>query len=140
MTPAPLLLAAATTLALAVAPAAAKDRFVGFQTPSHGIACLYAVIDGKRSLRCDVRAVAHPPNRPKSCELDYGNAFLLTPTGRARRLCAGDTVLDPKAKVLAYGRTRTLGPFTCTSKRTGLRCTSRAGHGFVLSRATQKLF
>jgi hypothetical protein len=136
--PAPFLLAAAT---LALAPAAAaKDTFVGFQTPSHGIACMYSVIDGRRSLRCDVRDVAHPAKRPKSCELDYGSAFLLTPTGRARRLCAGDTVLDPKAKVLAYGRTRTLGPFTCTSRRTGLRCTSRAGHGFVLSRATQKLF
>jgi hypothetical protein len=48
--------------------------------------------------------------------------------------------LDPKAKVLAYGASRTLGPFKCASRTTGLRCTTRAGHGFELSRSRQKLF
>jgi hypothetical protein len=132
--------AAVAALAATPALAAAKDTLVGFQTPSHGIACMYAVIDGKHSLRCDVRDVADPPKRPKSCDLDYGSAFVLNPTGRATRLCAGDTVLDPKAKVLPYGRVKKVGPFTCVSKRTGLRCTSRAGHGFTLSREKQTLF
>ena len=63
-----------------------------------------------------------------------------TTTGRARRLCVGDTAMDPDAKVLAYGKTKHYGPFTCTSRTTGLRCTTAAGHGFALSRATQRLF
>jgi hypothetical protein len=128
--------------ALAVVPAAgpAKATSVAFQTPSHGIACVYATFDGKPSLRCDVADVADPPRKPTSCELDYGSAFGLEATGKAQRLCAGDTVLDPKAKVLAYGRSRHLGPFTCTSRRTGLRCATHAGHGFELARTRQKLF
>jgi hypothetical protein len=138
------LLSAATVLGalLASVPAAApaKDTLISFQTPSHGIACVYGVFDGKAGLRCDVANVADPPKKPKACELDYGSAFGLDATGKARRLCAGDTVLDPKAKVLAYGRTRHLGPFTCTSRRTGLRCTTHAGHGFALSRTRQDLF
>lgn len=126
----------------AMAPgASAADSLVGFQMPSKKIACMYSHFSGaKPELRCDVADVAFPPKRPKSCRLDYGSAFGLTATGKARRLCAGDTVLNPKAKVLAYGKSRTLGPFTCTARKVGLRCTTRAGHGFELSRTRQKLF
>jgi hypothetical protein len=109
-----------------------------FQTPSHHIACAYSTAPA--TLRCDVADVAHRPKRPKSCELDYGTAFGLDASGRGKRLCVGDTVLDPKAKVLAYNKTRRLGPFTCTSRTSGLRCTTKAGHGFALSRQSQKLF
>jgi hypothetical protein len=122
-------------------PVAAATTFVAFQTPSHQIGCIYLRDDDQpASLRCDVRDVVDPPRRPKSCAFDYGSAFGLASTGRARRLCAGDTALDPKAKVLAYGGQRHLGPFTCTSRRTGLRCATHAGHGFELSRQQQQLF
>jgi hypothetical protein len=126
-------------LSLAIA---SSTSITTFQTPSHGIACAYASASGEAavSLRCDVADVVSPPKRPKSCELDYGSAFGLSATGRAKRLCAGDTVLNPKAKVLAYNKTRHLGPFTCTSRVTGLRCATKAHHGFVLSRRMQKLF
>jgi hypothetical protein len=120
---------------------AAADTVAGFQTPSHRIACEYRHPTGqKASLRCDVRDPQSPPARPKSCAFDWGMAFGLSPTGPGRRLCVSDTVLNPKAKVLAYGASRTLGPYTCTSRTTGLRCGTAAHHGFVLSRATQKLF
>lgn len=119
--------------------ALAASSITMFQTSSHGIGCAYAT--SPASLRCDVRHPASKaPKRPKSCALDYGSAFGLTATHRATRLCAGDTVLDPDAKVLAYDKTRRLGPFTCTARTSGLRCTTKAGHGFVLSRQTQKLF
>ncbi|QEC48186.1 hypothetical protein FSW04_11820 [Baekduia soli] len=127
-------------LAVVVPAASAKDSFVAFRTPSGSIGCIYSLVGGVRALRCDVRGVVDPPARPKSCDLDYGSAFLLGTTGRARRLCAGDTALDPKANVLAYGHQRRLGPFTCTSRRTGLRCATHAGHGFELSRQAQRLF
>jgi hypothetical protein len=98
------------------------------------------VVGGTVAPGASAADVASPPKRPKSCALDYGSAFGLTATGKARRLCAGDTVLNPKAKVLAYGKSRTLGPFTCTARTAGLRCATRAGHGFELSRTRQKLF
>jgi hypothetical protein len=136
------LVAVAGAVALVGAPGASGSAtLVAFQTPSKGVGCVYARGGGEEaSLRCDVRDVARPATRPASCTLDYGSAFGLGASGKARRLCVGDTALDPDAKVLAYGRTRTLGPFTCVSRTTGLRCTTRAGHGFALSRARQKLF
>jgi hypothetical protein len=117
---------------------ATASSFTTFQTPSHHIACAYET--SPSSLRCDISDVAHRPKRPASCELDYGSAFGLTASGRGKRLCVGDTVLNPKAKVLAYNKSRRLGPFTCTSRASGLRCTTKAGHGFSLSRQTQKVF
>jgi hypothetical protein len=125
---------------LAAVPAAGATtkaaRIQTFRTPSGHIGCAYDTT----MLRCDVDDVADPAARPRSCDLDYGSAFAVTKTGRARRLCVGDTAMDPDARVLAYGRTRRYGPFTCTSRTTGLRCTTAAGHGFTLSRDAQKLF
>ncbi|HWH95470.1 MAG TPA: DUF6636 domain-containing protein [Baekduia sp.] len=135
-----LLLLTATAL-IAPGAASAGDGLESFQTPSRHIACMYQHLPhGRADLRCDVDQVARPVKRPKSCELDYGSAFGLSTTGRAQRLCVGDTVRDPAAKILKYGATRRYGPFTCTSRTTGLRCTTRAGHGFELSRQRQKLF
>jgi hypothetical protein len=128
--------AAVTAAVLIAAPSAGAASIQTFRTPSGHIGCAYDTT----MLRCDIDDVAHKPTRPRSCELDYGSAFALTRTGRAKRLCVGDTALDPHAKVLNYGKTKHYGPFTCTSKTTGLRCTTRAGHGFELSRATQRLF
>jgi hypothetical protein len=136
-----LVLSVFAAVLLAPAGARAEGSLVGFRLPSKKIGCMYSHFAGESAaLRCDVADVADAPKRPASCKLDYGSAFGLGVSGRARRLCVGDTVLDPKAKVLAYGRTRTLGPFTCVSRSGGLRCTTRAGHGFELSRARQKLF
>jgi hypothetical protein len=136
-----LIAASAAALAVAVPGAGATAGLDPFMTPSRHIACMYQHLpDARPELRCDVDHVAHPVKRPRSCELDYGSAFGLSATGRAQRLCVGDTVRDPKAKILKYGTTRRFGPFTCTSKTTGLRCTTKAGHGFELSRERQKLF
>ena len=131
------LMAAGCVLA-AVAPATAST----FRTPSGNIGCLYTPASGSASvsLRCDLASVAHAPKRPSSCRLSYGRAFVLHGTGRARRACVGDTVLDPGARVIPYGSKRRFGPFTCRSRQSGLTCTSRYGHGFTLAKARQKLF
>ena len=125
-----------------VAVASAVSGLDPFVTPSGHVACMYEHVSGEKPLlRCDVDHVAHPVKRPKACEVDYGSAFGLTASGRARRLCVGDTVRDPRAKVLAYGKTKHYGLFTCTSRKSGLRCTTGGGqHGFELSRERQKLF
>jgi hypothetical protein len=141
LTTATTLTIAALASALAAPTAGAASGLDAFTTPSKAVGCMYLhTPDEPASLRCDVDDVARPAPRPASCELDYGSAFGLTRTGRARRLCVGDTVRDPKATVLKYGVKRTFGPFTCTARTTGLRCTTRAGHGFELSRERQKLF
>ena len=60
--------------------------------------------------------------------------------GRAYPVCAGDTVYARNARVLGYGSRWKRGPFTCVSRRTGLRCTNRSGRGFVLARTRSFAF
>ena len=80
------------------------------------------------------------PPKPSSCEGDWGRAVGMAPTGPASRYCISDTVMDPGAPVLAYGRTWSRGGFTSVSRMTGLTCTNRSGHGFFLSRDRSRLF
>ena len=116
---------AATALALAAAApvsAAAKS----FQTPSHNIICLYSSSGGPGPfLRCDVRSL-------------NDTAFTLDRRHRGKRVHVTDAV--PAGHVLRYGRSLTLGPIRCTSRRTGLTCRNGAGHGFALSRERQRVF
>ena len=89
----------------------------------------------RASLRCDIRSGIKPkPAQPKSCELDFGDSYEIRTTGRTILVCHGDTAIDPRAKVLAYGKTWRTSPFTCASLKSGLRCKNGSGHGFFLSR------
>lgn len=48
-------------------------------------------------------------------------------------MCAGDTTLNAKATVLAYGSEARVGGTTCVSREAGITCTNGAGHGFTIS-------
>jgi hypothetical protein len=133
------LLAAVLALVLA---APAQAIVVQFRTPSSNIGCLYSSEPGGGGpyLRCDIRSGLRPkPARPRGCTVDL-TGYQMNATGRSRTTCAGDTIVDKRAKAVAYGRTWTRGAFTCTSRRTGLRCKNRSGHGFLLSRARSYRF
>jgi len=125
-----------TRLALLLAlvlPASASAKFVFFQTPSHNIGCVYS--SSPASLRCDIRSgLKPPPSKPKGCTVDWTGGYQVGPTGRAQKVCAGDTVLSPGARIIRYGTAWRSGPFTCKSGTSGLRCKNRSGHGFFLSR------
>jgi hypothetical protein len=145
--------AAAATLAVVVPGADARRRpppprdrlpppldLVRFQTPSRNMACLFASQAARRPayLRCDILTGLKPePKRP--CELDW-TGLGLTVRGRAYPVCAGDTVYTRDARVLRYGERWSRGPFTCLSRRAGLRCTNARGRGFVLARARSFAF
>lgn len=117
---------AAVALSLAV-PAAAQAEIAPFVTPSKQIFCAY-ISDGGGQIRCDPLFLN-----------DRG--FLLKTSGKARKIKITDTIADPQAPVLAYGKTFRRGPFRCTSRRTGLTCRHRSnGHGFFLSRERQRVF
>jgi len=120
-------------LLLAGAPAAeAADRF---RTPSGNIACLY----GSGVLRCDIRQMTNQTTAPKTCSLDWGDAFTVGRRGRARRICHGDTV-GFTGPVLRYGRTWRRNGIVCVSRRSGLRCRNTDAHGFEINRSRQRLF
>ena len=141
-----LMLAAVGVLALTlVGSAQAEMESEFFHLPSGNIGCvLYD--SSPRYLRCDIRGGLKPkPSRlspPASCDLDWGDSVTLSPTGRTELTCHGDTVLfvNPRSKVLRYGTTWTRGPYTCTSRTTGLTCKNTAGHGFFLSLQSWRRF
>jgi hypothetical protein len=124
-------------VALALAGSAEAATVIQFRTPSANIGCAYASGLGPRpSLRCDILSGLKPaPAKPRGCDLDWGFGYELSPTGRAQTVCAGDTAVDRRAKVLRYGQKWSRSGFTCVSRAAGLRCTNRSGHGFFLSRA-----
>ncbi len=135
----PVLPALALLLALPALPAVAQD-YISFRAPSGNIACMMDMWDGGAA-RCDIREYTPSfPGRPGWCEQDYGFAFAVGASGPGVVVCAGDTVFEPGAGVLQYGRSVTLGPVTCISERTGMTCTNRQGHGFTVARAAQRVF
>ena len=117
-----------------------------FRTPGNNVWCAWD--DGTRGpatgpdrLRCDVRGGVRPlPAKPRTCSFDWGVGMSMGPRGRARIICASDSVFAESARVLQYGSTLRRGSFTCVARRTGLRCRNRDGHGFQLSRTRSTRF
>ena len=108
-----------------------------FRMPSSNIGCAYSSEPGfgGPSLRCDILSGLKPaPKRPSGCTLDWKYGYRIRPTGKALTVCAGDTAVDRRAKAIPYGHSWSRGGFTCLSRRVGLRCHNRSGHGFLLSR------
>jgi hypothetical protein len=118
--------------------AARQDTFTMFRSPSGNIGC---AIGAQGGVRCDIRNRDwRPPPKPASCMLDWGFGLTVGRRGRARFVCAGDTVLG-QGRRLAYGDSIRRGRFRCVSRRTGMRCVNRRnGHGFSLSRQRARRF
>jgi hypothetical protein len=114
---------------------AAED--ISFQVPSGNIYCRADDVN----LNCEIGTnKARLPPKPKSCNLEWGNRFGMSPNGRAQRACHIDSLIDPKYSILSYGETWRKQGFICVSKPTGLTCKNRKGHGWTLSKNKQQLF
>jgi hypothetical protein len=130
----------ATLAVLVAVPALAAAPSPFFASPSRNIGCV--ILGG--TARCDIRQRSwHPPARPSSCPqvVDFGQGLEVARSGRARVVCAGDTSIDPRAPILAYGRSIARDGLVCASAPTGITCRStRTGHGFFISRQRYRLF
>lgn len=135
-------------LAVLAAPAQAPaqtlaqtDEMIFFRSPSANIQCMIATGQWAEA-RCDVMEVTKLsyPVPPADCELDWGHAFAVGPTGGAEPACVGDTVASPDAMELGYGKSVQLGGFRCVSEKTGMTCVNGQGHGFTVAKASQKMF
>ena len=120
------------------APALAEE--VSFRSPTGNIHC--AIWTGEwAGARCDLRELTQSyRKRPGDCDLDWGAAFGVGASGKGEVLCHGDTVTNPNAPALGYGKSVKLGAFTCTSEKTGMTCTNGLGHGFQVAKGKQKVF
>jgi hypothetical protein len=123
-------------LLLSFSPIQAEE-FTGFKSPTGNIFCM--IFEG--TLRCDLlQNDAKLPPHPKDCDLDWGNAFGVGQQNqKAERVCAGDSVANPRYPVLNYGKSISKEGFTCRSERTGMTCKNKFGRGFFLSRQKQTL-
>ena len=126
-------------LALLAGPAFADD-YLAFHSPSGNIQCGMSTGEYAQ-VRCDM-AVFTPTylKAPPDCEFDWGSSFAVDGDGPGYLACVSDAVADPAGLELGYGESISLGPFTCTSEKSGLECTNLSGHGFKLSKAKQSLF
>jgi Family of unknown function (DUF6636) len=127
---------AALVAVVALAVAAPAQAIVAqFRTPSSNIGCVFSSDPriGGTYLRCDILSGLKPQPR-RSCQLDL-TGFQMAPRGRSSVVCAGDTAVNRNARAVPYGSRWSRGGFTCVSRKAGLRCRNRSGHGFVLSRA-----
>ena len=103
----------------------------GFVTPSGNIVCNAGTNSGKKLLACTLISSGTPHKGNKVWAMFVRGGVQVG-------FVMGDPATDyPK---LAYGRTWTWHGFRCQSARTGLTCRNRSGHGFFLSRASQRLF
>jgi hypothetical protein len=114
---------------LALVPAAAQAAYREFRSPTGQLGCaFYSDPQTPRTVRCEWAG-------------SNDRALTLTEKGRPRRIRISDTVRDPHARVLAYGRSTSFGKLRCTSRRTGITCRSaRSGHGFLVSVEKQRVF
>ena len=117
-----------TAVAL-LAPASAQAAYHDFRSPSGKVACaFYSDAEVPPSVRCDWRGADD-------------QAMELGETGRARLRHVTDSVMNPEAKVLRYGRSTTFRRLKCISRRRGMTCRSLAsGHGFRVSVEKRETF
>jgi hypothetical protein len=123
------------------APPTEQVHAAQFQSPSGNIGC-YVLTEQGGSVRCDIREHSWTaPPKPAYCDVDWGGGFQVGPKSRGSIVCAGDTVLDPSAPVLAYGVASQEGTIVCGSTKAGIRCSNTdTGHGFFVSRQRYALF
>ena len=114
--------------------------YLAFKNPTGKIGCAYT--KSPTTLRCDTAFPTRFSHMGHKCTGGiYGQAFEVSPSGKSRAVCAGDTVLSASSmRTIPYGHAWTIGPYACTSQTSSLTCTNGAGHGVRLSLKQQLLF
>jgi len=130
---------------LLLAGTAFAARLPGVKTPSRNISCFYVPVKptAHGNLLCDIKQASYTGRLQRSCidgpaGLDW-HGFELSWNGRGRVVCTGGVLYDighdtPSFVVLGYGRSWRSHGFACVSRRSGLTCTNRFGHGVFLAR------
>ena len=113
----------------------------GVATPSSNIHCFYVPAKPAHPL-CDIHQAAYNRREQDGCMARAGldwHGWELAAATRAQPVCTGGILYNanedrPVFTTLAYGKTWHFAAFTCTSRVTGLTCTTSKGHGIFISR------
>jgi hypothetical protein len=138
-----LILLALLGLLLAAVPASAAFKARAFKTPSGNIRCIGEgdiAANKDFGMRCDItHHTWEAPKRSKPCtEGDYGSSLGMSKRSGAKFICVSDAI--GPARKLAYGSVFRFGPFRCTIKTTGVRCTNANHHGWSVSKEKVRRF
>lgn len=112
----------------------------GFTTPSGNIGCQFDDYQGPH-VRCDRLEMDRVPGgKPADCDFDWGHSVELSVGQRGALACTSDSVMGQQgetdgSRTLPYGDSVRYRGIRCTSTEKGLRCRTRGGHGFLISRA-----
>jgi hypothetical protein len=130
----------ALSLLLAVAAPASAMTIRSFHSPSRNIRCMGLKDAGTYSLRCDISVHSWRAPKQPSCKFagDRGDTLTMGRANRPSWPCVSDAV--DMGPVLAYGHTWRFGPFTCTSRTTGVTCRNAGAHGWMLAKTSYRLF
>jgi len=133
-----------TALALGISASAPAGVLPGFRSPTGNIKCYYnpnalAPHGFTRVLTCSLDHAGYAMKLQRRCEAGDWHGFELTPRARPVLFCPGGGG-GPRHvyTTLAYGRNWQRGPFTCSSRGTGVTCRNRAGHGLFISRQSYR--
>lgn len=114
-----------------------------FATPSKNIECWVGESLEGSDIACTIfqKGGTPPAPRPAGCTQGWGHVFFMDERGYVSIECRTVAGQGRGAQSVAeYGVTGRFGGFTCRSERTGLECRNLDGHGFFLSRASQRVF
>jgi hypothetical protein len=119
----------AAAVALMALPASASAAYRTFRSPTGKLGCaFYSDAETPPAVRCEWSGGGD-------------RAVTLGETGRGKRVKVTDTVMDPSANALAYGRTTRFHGLRCTSRASGITCRGvRSKHGFRVSVQKQEVF
>jgi hypothetical protein len=102
----------------------------GFNVPSGNIVCNGGPYRGGHVLACTVFSEGSARGQ---------KIWSMRPTGRVSvGFLKSSAATD--FPTLSYGRSWPWLGIRCTSRRSGLTCTNQSGHGFFLSRQSQRVF
>lgn len=118
-----------TGIAAARVPTPSRVQ-TGIKTPSGNIVCNAGLYRGRPLVACTV--LSKFDRRGQTTWAMHATGLVKT------GFVLGNAATDlPK---LAYGRTWKWRGMRCTSRTPGLTCTNGSGHGFFLSRQSQRIF
>jgi uncharacterized protein DUF6636 len=142
------LVAVLSVLLGSVATMAAATRLPGFHSPSGNISCL--ALPGGRTILCTLGRAGYSSRLQDRCMAPGGagvdwHGFTLSATGKGQLNCSGGILYNPDTQkpsyvTLPYGKSWRQGPFTCTSRLSGVTCRNRAGHRLFVSRQSWRLW
>jgi Family of unknown function (DUF6636) len=144
-----LLVLCGVALASTGTAAAAKTQLPGIRSPSGNISCLF-VPGGGSNLLCAIGhssyggALQNRCMQPDGSGVDW-HGFELRATKAGQVLCTGGILYSPDTQkphyvTLPYGKSWHHASFTCESRRTGVTCKNRAGHGLFVSRESYRIW